>query len=137
MQQRFLLAALLFLPFFFSCKKAIDKKKEDLVIAAMTSGRWYVQEYLVGSTNVTAEFDGYEFQFYSDGKVDGIKSASTTSGTWLGDAANSTISSNFPGAPTPLSRLNGLWKITDNDWVYVYAYLTIGSETNYLKLRKK
>jgi hypothetical protein len=137
MQKRVLLIAILTLPFFFSCKKAIDKKKEDLVIAAMTSGRWYVQEYLVNTNNVTAEFDGYEFQFHSDGKVDGIKSASTTSGTWVGDASNSTISSNFPGAPTPLSRLNGLWKITDNDWVYVYAYLTIGSETNYLKLRKK
>jgi hypothetical protein len=137
MKKRFLLIAILALPLLFSCKRTIQKKKEDLVIAAMTSGRWYVQEYLVGTNNVTAEFDGYEFQFHSNGSVDGIKSASTTSGTWVGDATNYTISSNFPGASKPLSRLNGVWKITDNDWVYVHAYLTVGSETNYLKLRKK
>lgn len=137
MQKRLVFTALLFLPFLFSCKKTIDKKKEDLVIAAMTSGRWYVEEYLAGSNNVTAEFNGYEFQFYSNGTVEGIKSSATTSGTWAGDAANYTISSNFPGAALPLNRLNGVWKIKNNDWVSVYAYLTVGSETNFLRLRKK
>jgi hypothetical protein len=121
----------------FSCKKAIDKKKQDLVITAMTDGRWYVQEYLAGSTNVTSEFEGYEFQFYSNGTVDGIKTAATTPGTWSGDANNFTITSNFPGSSQPLSRLNGIWKITENDWVYVHAYLVNGSETYYLKLHKK
>ena len=137
MQKRLVLTALLFLPFFFACKKAIDKKKQDLVIAAMTSGRWYVQDYVAGTTNVTSEFDGYEFQFYADGKVDGIKSSSTTSGTWVGDADNFTITSQFPGAGQPISRLNGTWKITENDWEYVHAYYVNGSTTNYLKLHKK
>jgi hypothetical protein len=137
MQKRILFVLISFLPLLFSCKKSIEKKKLDLVIAAMTSGRWYVQEYKVGSTDVTAEFDGYEFQFFSDGKVDGIKSSNTTSGTWVGDGTNFTINSNFPGAGLPLNRLNGLWKITDSDWVYVHANLSNGSETYYLKLHKK
>lgn len=137
MQKRLAFTALLFLPLFFACKKAVDKKKQDLVIAAMTSGRWYVQEYITGSTNVTAEFDGYEFQFYSNGTVDGIKSAGATPGTWSGDASNFTITSNFSGAGLPLNRLNGIWKITENDWEYVHAYNVNGSQTNYLKLHKK
>ncbi|HEY0680123.1 MAG TPA: hypothetical protein VGD17_17685 [Chitinophagaceae bacterium] len=137
MQKRYILIVLSFLPLLFSCKKAIEKKKQDLVISAMTNGRWYVEEYLAGSTNVTSEFAGYEFQFHSDGKVDGIKDASTTTGSWAGDVNNFTITSSFPTAGLPLNRLNGIWKITENDWVYVHAYLTVGSETNYLKLHKK
>ena len=104
----------------------------------MVNGRWYVSQYLEGTTDVTAEFAGYEFQFYDNGKIDGIKSASTTSGTWSGDASNYTITSNFPAAAgLPLTRLNGTWKWTDSDWTYVYAYYVNGSQTNYLKLRKK
>lgn len=137
MIKRLLYIAILALPLLVSCKKAVDKKKADLVIVAMTTGRWYVEEYVSGTTNVTSEFDGYEFQFYSDGKVDGIKTAGSTSGTWVGDANNMTITSQFPGASLPLNRLNALWKITDNDWVYVHANFTQGGVTNYLKLHKK
>ncbi|HEX6181154.1 MAG TPA: hypothetical protein VFZ47_07880 [Chitinophagaceae bacterium] len=137
MQKLYIFVAILFLPFAFSCKKAIEKKKIDLVITAMTTGRWYVQEYISGGTNVTTEFDGYEFQFYADGVVEGIKGTSKTSGTWEGDADASTINSNFPGATQPLSRLNGLWSITDNDWEYVHARLIIGGVTNTMKLHKK
>ena len=137
MQKLYIILAILFLPLAFSCKKAVEKKKIDLVITAMTTGRWYVQEYINGGTNVTAEFDGYEFQFYANGVVEGIKTSGTTAGTWQGDADASTINSNFPGAPQPLSRLNGLWSITDNDWEYVHAKLTVGGVTNTLKLHKK
>lgn len=137
MQKRLVLTALLFLPLLFSCKKSINETKQDIILAAMTNGRWYVSEYLAGSTNVTSEFDGYEFQFHNNGSVDGIKSSSTTTGTWSGDATNFTITSNFSGANLPLTRLNGTWKWTDSDWTYVYAYYTTGGETNYLKLRKK
>lgn len=137
MQKLYLFIAILVLPFAFSCKKTVEKKKMDLVIIAMTTGRWYVQEYVSGSNNVTAEFDGYEFQFYASGVVEGIKGSGTTPGTWAGDANNMTIDSNFPSVGPPLQRLNGLWKITENDWVYVHATLTTGGVTNTLKLHKK
>ncbi|HYF30312.1 MAG TPA: hypothetical protein VD993_04280 [Chitinophagaceae bacterium] len=137
MRKLYILLALAFVPLFFSCKRTVEKKKMDLVITAMTTGRWYVQEYISGTDNVTAEFDGYEFQFYSNGTVEGIKAAGTTAGTWAGDASAMTINSNFPSAGLPLKRLNGLWKITDNDWVYVHATLTSGGVTNTLKLHKK
>lgn len=138
MQKRLVFTAFLVLPLLFSCKRAIQEKKQDLVLAAMTTGRWYVSEYIAGSTNVTAEFDGYEFQFHSDGSVEAIKGGSTVkTGTWAGDATNYTINSNFPGAGLPLSRLNGIWKWTDSDWTYVYSYYYDGAQTNYLKLRKK
>jgi hypothetical protein len=138
MQKRLAFTALLFLPLLFSCKRTIEKKQQDIVITAMTSGRWYVSEYLVGTTNVTSEFAGYEFQFYENGTVDGIKGTSTTSGTWSGNANNYTITSNFSSAAgLPLTRLNGTWKWTDSDFSYVKTYYVNGSETYYLSLRKK
>ena len=138
MQKRMVLTALLFLPLLFSCKKTIEKKQQDLVMAAITSGRWYVSEYLAGTTNLTAEFEGYEFQFHDNGSVDGIKGSSSTQGTWSADANNYTITSAFSGsAGLPLTRLNGIWKWTDSDWSYIKTYYVNGAETYYLSLRKK
>src|SRR5215211_6429904 len=112
MQKRIVFTALLFLPLFFSCKKTIKEKQQDIVLAAMTNGRWYVSEYIAGATQVTIEFEGYEFQFNNNNTVDAIKGSSTTSGTWSGDSNNYTITATFPGAALPLSRLNGTWKWT-------------------------
>jgi hypothetical protein len=86
---------------------------------------------------VTAEFDGYEFQFYKDGKVDAILNTAITPGTWIGDIDHYTITAIFAGVPQPVSRLNGLWNITDNSFTDVKAYNLSGSDTNYLELQKK
>ena len=104
---------------------------------AITDGRWFVKDYKAGSLYVTAEFDGYEFQFYSDGKVDGFLNTSVTNGTWSGDVNQMTITSNFGSAGQPLSRLDGTWKITDNSYTDVLAYNVNGVDTNFLELQKK
>jgi len=132
-----LIAVLLFIPTAFSCKKIIEKKKEDIVMQAITDGRWIVKEYRADSLFVTAEFDGYEFQFYTDGRVDGFLNTSVTPGTWTGDVNQMTISSNFGSAGLPLSRLDGTWKITDNSYTDVSAYNVNGADTNFLQLHKK
>jgi len=132
-----LIALFAFVPLAFSCKKIIDKKKENVVMEAITNGRWFVKEYKAASLYVTAEFDGYEFQFYNDGRVDGILNSTVTNGTWTGDIDQMTITSNFAGAGQPLSRLNGLWKITDNSYTNVSAYNVNGADTNFLELQKK
>jgi hypothetical protein len=137
MQTRLLLIVFASLSLLSSCKKAIDKIKEEMAITAITDGTWYVEDYKAGAANVTTEFDGYDFKFQSNGTVLGMKSSTTTSGTWTGDANARTINSNFAGAAQPLSRLNGLWKITANDWEYVHANSVINGETCYLKLRKR
>jgi hypothetical protein len=132
-----LIVLLLIVPAVFSCKKLIEKKKEDVVIDAITNGRWFVKEYRAASLYVTAEFNGYEFQFYTDGRVDGFLNTTVTNGTWTGDVNQMTITSNFGSAGQPLSRLNGLWKITDNSYTNVSAYNVNGVDTNFLELQKK
>ena len=35
----------------------------------MTTGHWYVEQYLDTTTDVTGDFFGYEFQFYENGAL--------------------------------------------------------------------
>lgn len=107
-------------------------------MAAIVTGRWYVSEYKVNTTDVTTEFAGYEFQFYGNSTVDAINGTSTISGTWSGDANSLTITANFAtSVGLPLTRLNGVWKWTDSDWSYIKTFYVNGPDTYYLSLRKK
>lgn len=120
-----------------SCKKAIEQKKEDIVVDAITNGIWVVEQYIENSVNISNDFLDYDFQFFKDGTVKGSKSGNISNGTWTGSASNYTITSNFPGASDPVLKLNGSWKITDSYWDYVEAEMTTPSGKNILHLRKK
>ena len=125
--------------FTISCKKLVEDKERSIILDAMTNGRWYVELYKDTTTDVTSEFTGYEFQFYEDSKVDGIKGGSVRgSGTWSADASNYTITANFPAAAgDTLRRLNYIWKLTDSYLNYVEAKTTTSQGDNILHLRKK
>lgn len=120
-----------------SCKKAVQEKQKDLLIQAMTNGVWLVDFYSEAGFDLTADFAGYEFQFLENGKVMGTKNSIITNGTWMGDINTQTISSDFPGAPYPLDRLNGTWKITDSYLDYVKSEMGTGATRNILYLKKK
>lgn len=120
-----------------SCSKAVEDKKKDLLIDAMTNGVWLVDLYTDGGISITADFDGYEFQFLENGTVMGTKNSIMTHGTWIGDINTQTITSNFPSAPYPLWKLNGTWKITDSYLDYVKSEIGTGSAKQVLHLKKK
>ena len=121
-----------------SCKKTIEQAKKNAIVNAVTNGRWYVEQYKQDTTDVTADFFGYEFQFYENGTVDGIKGTSTSSGTWVTDISNYTITAAFlPAAGDTLNRLSYTWKITDSALDYVSATATTSTGSNTLHLRKK
>jgi len=112
--------------------------QEDLVIKAMTDGRWLVTSFTLNATNITADFAAYKFKYYSNKTVDAIKnSAVEKTGTWDGNAATMTTSANFTGAVYPLSLINGSWQIVRNGWTYVEATQTIGSDTKTMRLDKE
>lgn len=122
----------------FSCKKAIEEKKQDILIDIITNGRWYIERYEANGADITGDFFNYEFQFYADGKVDGIKGASVKSGTWAGSSSTRTVSANFPAAAgDTLIKLNYTWRIDDSGIDYVKSSTNIPGGTNILNLRKK
>jgi hypothetical protein len=119
------------------CSKTKEKLAQDFVVKAMTSGRWLVQVFKENSTDVSSEFTGYEFQFYENGTVQGFKGTNATTGTWIGNATELTIYSNFPVANDTLKRLNDTWKIKNNTLSMVEANPSSSSRIAYLKLIKK
>jgi hypothetical protein len=120
-----------------SCKKAIEKKAQDMVLDAMTDGEWIVEQYIEGSNNISGQFLNYSFRFYKDGTVTGTVNSATTNGTWAANASDYTIASDFPTATDPIKKLNGLWKIKDSYWDFVKAERATADGTNVLTLRKK
>jgi hypothetical protein len=133
-----LIALFVLVILFGSCKKAAEKIGEDLVIQAMTNGQWKITKFIQTGTDITSSFSNYRFQYYSNKTVDAILNGTTErTGSWDGDATAMTTWANFPGAPNPISLINGTWHITDNGWTYVEATQTSGSETKTLRLEKQ
>ncbi|AEW01727.1 hypothetical protein Niako_5492 [Niastella koreensis GR20-10] len=120
-----------------SCKKAIEKKAEDMVMDAITHGEWIVEQYFEGSNNLSSLFSAYSFKFNSDGTLIGTANSVSTNGTWAPNVSDYTIDSEFPTAVDPLTRLIGVWKIKDSDWDYVKAEMVTANGTKLLILRKK
>lgn len=119
------------------CKKAIEEKKQDLVIQAMTNGEWGITNFVHNGTTITDDFNGYKFQYHSNKTVDAIRiGLIVKTGTWDGDAATMTTSANFPDADAPLILVNGDWHIEDNSWTYVVASQNINGETKLMRLDK-
>ncbi|MES2774649.1 MAG: hypothetical protein V4722_10715 [Bacteroidota bacterium] len=111
----FLLASLVFTLFFIAgCKKAVEQKKQDALVDAMVAGTWYVGQYLNGANVLTAEFDGYDFNFKSDYTMVAKKGATSVTGTWSADINTKILSANFTSG-NPLSMLNGTWSIYYQD----------------------
>jgi hypothetical protein len=120
-----------------SCKKTIEQIQEDLVIKAMTDGQWKITNFVYNGNNITTDFGSYRFKYYSNKTVDAINNGSVEkTGNWDGNASNMTTWANFTGAIHPLILINGNWQITRNNWTYVEASQTVGTETKIMRLDK-
>src|SRR5690606_24661318 len=75
------------------CAKKTEEIKTNLIMDAMSAGKWKVQIFKEDNKDVTTEFSAYEFQFFKDGSVKGYYGGETATGTWAGDINASTISS--------------------------------------------
>ena len=133
-----LLAAFCLILFAAGCKKTAEKVAEDAIVKAMTSGQWTVTSFTQNSTDITSNFSGYKFQYYSNKTVDAIKNGTVEkTGTWDGDGATLTTWANFDNVTAPLILINGAWHIDNNSWTFVVASQTNGSETKTMRLDKQ
>jgi hypothetical protein len=130
--------AILLLFVLFGCKKTIQKQEENAIVKAMTDGQWVITSFTSNSTDITSDFAGYKFQYFSNFTVSAIKNGSIEeTGTWQGDINTMSILANFPNAVNPLLLLNGTWQITNSSWTYVEASMTVGTEVRTLRLDKQ
>ena len=133
-----LLTVLVALVLLTGCKKAIQKQQEDLVIKAMTDGKWIITSFTQNGNNITSDFSGYKFQYYSNKTVDAIFNGSVErTGNWDGSATDMTTWASFSGSTYPITLINGTWHIDNNSWTFVVATQTNGSETKTMRLEKE
>jgi len=123
----------------WSCSsKAIEQKKEDLLVTLITANIWIMESFSEGSTNLTADFSGYEFKFYTDLTVQGIRTGfPTATGTWAGNASDMTVQANFPTETGVLKKLNGTFTVTSSTLSDVNAHRFEGAVELKLHLVKK
>ena len=123
-----------------SCKKAVDNIKEDLMIKLITENTWKIVKYVDGTTNMTTLYTDYDFKFNKDGSLNAIKNGVTEStGTWAGSEASQSITSAFPSAGDTLSRLTGVWLISNTKskpW-RVFSHRSDGTKEYLLDLQEK
>lgn len=117
------------------CSK--DEVQKDLIIQAMTNGKWQVQQFRESTLDVSPEFVPYLFQFYENGQVNAENGSTIVTGTWTADPSARTITSTFPTGNNTLQRLNDTWKIFNNTFTLVEANPTNTGRNAYLKLVKK
>lgn len=115
-------------------KKEVQK---NIIIQAVTNGRWVVQQFTENTLDVSTEFKTYEFQFYENGTVQAINGSVITNGSWTANPDDRTISSVFPTGNDTLKRLNDTWRIFNNSFTLVEANPTNSARSAYLKLVKK
>ncbi len=122
---------------FCGCKKTAQSIQEDLVIQAMVNGQWAITSFTQNGSNITSDFDGYRFKYYSNKTVDAILNGFVQkTGTWDGSSSTMTTWANFPNALQPLILINGSWHIDNSGWTFVVATQVIGSETKTMRLDK-
>jgi hypothetical protein len=133
------IAAFVLIILLTGCKKATQQVQEDLVIKAMTDGKWKVTSFTLNGSNITADFTLYRFKYYSNKTVDAINNGTVEkTGSWDGDAANMSTWAQFTGVANPLALINGSWHIDRNSWTFVEASQTIpGGDTKTMRLDKE
>ena len=118
-------------------KSAEIKIQTDLVTQAITTGQWKVTYFLDDTTDKTASFSVYLFQFKTNSTVDAINNGTIeTTGSWNANATAKTITSNFTNGSATLQLLNGTWLITNSTWTSVEATLKVNGITRKLRLDK-
>ncbi len=121
--KRIALLFILMTAFSFSCKKFIEQTYKNALLNIMTDGQWRMNSYTENGTDITTQWDGYTFQFYSNLNVDAMKNGVVIStGTWNASTTDTTFSANFPlSANDTLRKLNGSWRWNDSSPTYVKA----------------
>lgn len=117
------------------CSK--EDVQKDIILKAMTSGRWVVSTFTETGSDFTAEFTPWEFQFFENETVQAINGGTTITGSWTANVDARTITATFPSGDATVTRLNDTWLIYNNTFTLVEANPLNTARNAYLKLNKK
>jgi hypothetical protein len=84
------------------CSK--EDVQKDIILKAMTSGRWIVSTFTETGSDFSAEFTPWEFQFFENETVQAIKGGTTITGSWTANADARTITATFPSGDATVAQ---------------------------------
>jgi hypothetical protein len=117
------------------CSK--EDVQKDIILKAMTSGRWIVSTFTETGSDFSSEFTPWEFQFFENETVQAINGGTTITGSWTANVDARTITATFPPGDATVARLNDTWLIYNNTFTLVEANPLNTARNAYLKLNKK
>jgi hypothetical protein len=105
-----LIIALWFGGLFMACQSSNDNSPNSST--SLSGARWTVSLYQDHDKGQLGYFNGYTFDFTSDGKVIATNSSQKVSGTWqeVSDSGKQKVYLNF-GSASPFDELNEDWVI--------------------------
>lgn len=112
-QSRLIVAVIIALSAFGSCTK--DPSGADTSLSGIVvSGTWMIHLYAENSTDLTATYSGYTFEFKSGGALTATKAGTTTSGTWaeVADSGKTKLVLTWVGGAIPVDLLE-----IEEDWI--------------------
>ncbi len=75
----------------------------------LLAGMWIVASYIDSGVDETADFNGYNVDFMASDLVTATNGSNTNNGTWVVNAAGSSLALNFTGMP--FDEFNSDWDI--------------------------
>jgi hypothetical protein len=96
-----------------SCKKddnSPNNNSNSSTSSIITTGSWRVSYYHESGDDNTSNFNGYTFNFNSNGTMTATHSSGTTNGTWSSDDSKNEFHMSM-GNNSPCSDLNNGWLI--------------------------
>ena len=105
------LALIFSLAFFSNCSPKLEDVSTTKEV--LTQGKWSVNYFFNGQDN-TAEFHGYQFDFYTSGSLTATKDSTSYSGTWTirkDDNYKDILTIELDNQPA-LDDLNSEWHVT-------------------------
>lgn len=104
----------------------------------LTSGTWYISYYYEDDDNETADFNGYNFSFNSNGTSTALKNGVTTNGTWSTyvDSGYNKFDLSFDGVA--LDEIEDDWRIIEFSTTQIRLKDVSGGDgsTDYLTFTK-
>lgn len=95
-----------------ACKEdSFTLLQNQLIENYVNQGKWKIGLFQDKGNDKTDSFNGFEFQFKTDGTVEATKDGSTVKGTWSTGSDNSKTKLNLSFSTVPLDELNEDWVI--------------------------
>lgn len=122
----------------FSCKKTVDKVKEDAAQNYASGTTWLITKFTIDATDISQEYAGWEMKMGDGGICTATSGSTVYTGTWSSSNLLAGFTCQFPQTnPAFILRLNGNWTTTSGSVSKVSFTQAVNGKNYGMELTKK